>query len=166
MLRLAGLWVMGLIVIQVLGCAASQEYQCPEPIGLIIRDDCDTYQTRYDSLRVDLGAGIGPAKLETSIRKEAMRDPSELVQVMGARMTALCHDFNACRITSADYLRQRKEIDQTMTAIMALGEQLKRSDLTQSERQQLLEKLMRLLGEPAPRKNALGSSPEPAPDQK
>jgi len=157
---------MAAITFQTLGCASSREYQCPEPIGLIIRDDCDTYQTRYDTLRVDLGAGIGPAKLETSIRKEAMRDPSELVQVMGARMTALCHDFNACRVTQADYLRRRREIDQTMTAIMALGEQLKRPDLTRPERQQLLEKLMRLLGEPAPREKTAEPNSKPEQDRK
>ncbi|HUU01210.1 MAG TPA: hypothetical protein VM425_07225 [Myxococcota bacterium] len=159
------IFLMSTVVIaQVIGCAASREYRCPDPIGPIIRDDCDSYRTRYESLRVDLSAGVGSAKLEAGIHSEALRDPSELIQVMSARMTALCHDFNACRMTAADYRRRREEIDKSTTAIVALGEQLKRSDLTQQQRQQLLEKLMRLLGEPTPRKQTPPATLKPEND--
>lgn len=146
-------------------CATTGAYRCPEPIGEIIRDDCDAYQTRYEAARVKLGAGIGPAKVEGEFTKQALHDPSELIQVMGARMVALCHDFNACRLTPQDYQRRREEIDKSMTAIMALGEQLRRTDLKDDERRLLLEKLMRMVGEP-PARVADGGQKPPARDDK
>lgn len=146
---------------QICACAASREYRCPEPIGPIIRDDCETYQTRYEATRVNVSAGVSKLKLEGSFAEESLRDPSELIQVMGARMTALCHDFNACRLTPSDYQRRREEIDKTMTAIMALSEQLRRPDLKPEERRLLLEKLMRMLGEPVKKPEPAGSAPEP-----
>lgn len=159
------LLVSAIAAAQLMGCAASSEYRCPDPIGPIIRDDCASYRTRYESLRVDLAAGVGSAKLEAGIHSEALRDPSELIQVMSARMTALCHDFNACRLTAADYRRRREEIDRSTTAIVALGQQLRRTDLTQQQRQQLLEKLMRLLGEPAPGKQTRPAPAQPQPEK-
>ena len=117
-------FLVACLLTQLIACAASREYQCPDPIGLIIRDDCETYQTRYEATRVNVSAGVSKLKVEGSFAEETLRDPSELIQVMGARMTALCHDFNACRLTSADYQRRREEIDKTMTAIMALSDQL------------------------------------------
>jgi hypothetical protein len=150
------------IFTQLCACAASGEYQCPEPIGLIIRDDCDTYRTRYEATRVNVSAGFSKLKLEGSFADESLRNPSELIQVMGARMTALCHDFNACRLTPSDYQRRREDIDKTMTAIMALSQQLRRPDLKPEERRRLLEKLMRMLGEPVSNPKETGAAPSPA----
>jgi hypothetical protein len=149
------------LLTQLIACAASREYQCPDPIGLIIRDDCETYQTQYETTRVNVSAGVSKLKLEGSFADESLRDPSELIQVMGARMTALCHDFNACRLTPSDYQRRREEIDKTMTAIMALSDQLRRPDLKPEERRLLLEKLMRMLGEPVQKPKETGSAPAP-----
>jgi hypothetical protein len=151
---------------QLVACTASREYRCPDPIGPIIRDDCETYQTRYEATRVNVSAGVSKLKVEGSFAEEALRDPSELIQVMGARMTALCHDFNACRLTPVDYQRRREEIDKTMTAIMALSEQLKRPGLKPEERRLLLEKLMRMLGEPAPKPKETGAAPAPEKPQR
>ncbi|RME22624.1 MAG: hypothetical protein D6806_12685, partial [Deltaproteobacteria bacterium] len=129
-------------------CAGPAQYQCPQPIGVIVRDDCEAYRTRYEATRVDLSAGISKFAVDTSIRQEALRDPSELVQVMSARMVALCHDFNACRLTPAEYAKKREEIDRTMTAIAAIGQQLNQPGLSADERKKLLERLTDLLAPP------------------
>jgi len=136
------------------GCAPTREYRCPDPIGPIVRDDCDAYATRTESAKVALQAGIGPAQIGATFSEEALRSPSELIQVMGQRMLSLCHDFNACRLTPADYLARREEMDRTMLAITALGEQLKRPDLPPAEREQMQKKLLDMLGAPPPRKTA------------
>ncbi len=136
------------------GCASSREYRCPDPIGTIVRDECENFATRYESAKVALQAGIGPAQVGATFSEDALRSPTELIQVMSQRMVALCHDFNACRLTPADYLARREEMDRTMTAITALGEQLKRPDLPPAEREQMLAKLFDMLGAPPPRRTA------------
>ncbi len=138
------LWVAALGA----GCSAGGEYLCPEPIGLIVRDDCDDFKTRYESLRVSVAAGFSQLKVETSFAEQALRDPSELIQIMSARMLGLCHDFNACRLTAAEYRRRRDELDRTTTAIVALGDQLASPGLAPAQRKQALDQLLALLAPP------------------
>lgn len=140
--------VVATLALGLAACAGSRQYQCPQPIGTIVREDCEVYRTRYEATRVGLAAGISEFKLEGSVEQQALRDPSELIQVMGARLVALCHDFNACRITPREYAERRDEIDHTMTAIAAISEQLKQPGLQPKERRSLLERLMGLLAPP------------------
>ncbi len=143
------------------GCATGS-YRCPEPIGPIIRDDCSDYKTRYDSLAVGLSAGISKLQVSASVGREALRDPSELVQILSARMLALCHDFNACRLTPAEYRRRRDELDRTATAIAALGDQLATPGLKPAERRQVLDRLLDLLSPPGAATAAPTDSPAAA----
>ncbi len=131
------------------GCAGSDQYVCPDPIGTIVRDDCDAYKVKYDSMRVNLAAGFSKFKVETSFTDDAIRDPSELIQVMAARMTALCRDFNACHMTPEEYSRRRDELDRTSTAIVALGEQLATPGLSPEQRRKVLDRLLAILA-PSP----------------
>jgi len=149
-LRTAGLVLGGMALWQLAGCSSTRQYRCPDPIGVIVRDDCEVYRTRYEATRVDLAAGVSKFKVEGSISQQALRDPSQLIQVMSARMVALCHDFNACRITPQQYSQRRAEIDKTMTAIAAISEQLQQPGLKPAERRRLLDRLMQLLSVPAP----------------
>jgi hypothetical protein len=143
----AGAFVLLLAAAGLAACAGGR-YQCPQPIGTIIRDDCSDYKTRYDSLAVGLSAGISKLQVSASVGREALRDPSELVQILSARMLALCHDFNACRLTPAEYRRRRDELDRTATAIAALGDQLAAPDLNPAERRRVLDRLLDLLAPP------------------
>ena len=40
-------------ILPLLLAACSNEYVCPDPIGRIIRDDCEVYKTKYESLKVE-----------------------------------------------------------------------------------------------------------------
>ena len=126
-------------------CATYSSYKCPEPIGEIVRQDCDDYRIRYESLKAKLSIQIGPLKIGGGVEEQKLRDPSELVQVMMHQMLTLCHDYNACRVTNAEYRRRREEADRTFTGVMALLEQLKTPGLDSSARKDLLEELFALL---------------------
>lgn len=142
------------------GCATYSSYRCPEPIGEIVRQDCDDYRLRYESLAAKVKFSIGSVTIGAEVGSEKLRDPSELIQVMMQRMLALCHDFNACRVDSRDYQRRREEADQAFTAVMAVLEQLKNPALTPPERQRMIGELLAILkGAPAP-------APAPPPDQR
>ncbi len=130
------------------GCATYSSYRCPAPIGEIVRQDCEDYRVRYESLKAKLSFSIGSFSVGAGVEKEKLRDPSELVQVMMHRMLALCHDYNACRISNAEYQRRREEADRVFTGMMALLDQLKAPGLDTANRKNLLDELLALLGVP------------------
>ncbi len=146
----------------VTACAASNQYTCPAPIGTIVRDDCDAYKVKYDTMRVNLAAGFSKFKVQTSFADDAMRDPSELIQVMAARMTALCRDFNACHMTPQEYSRRRDELDRTSTAIVALGDQLSTPGLSPEQRRKVLNKLLAMFAPAAKPSNPSEKGKAPA----
>jgi hypothetical protein len=127
------------------GCATYSAYKCPDPIGEIVRQDCDDYRIRYESLKAKLSIQIGSLKIGGGVEEKKLRDPSELVQVMLHQMLTLCHDYNACRISNDEYRRRREEADRTFTGVMALLEQLKTPDLDSQARKDLLDELFALL---------------------
>ncbi len=132
------------------GCATYSQYRCPDPIGEIVRQDCDDYKMRYESMQASLQVSFGSLSIGGSMGQERLRDPSELIQVMVHQMLALCHDYNACRVPSTDFSRRREQMDRTFTAVMAILDQLKRSGLSDGERQSLLRELITILKGPAP----------------
>ncbi len=131
------------------GCATYSSYRCPEPVGEIVRQDCEDYRVRYESLQTSLQVSLGSVTVGGSVGRENLRDPSELVQVMMHQMLALCHDYNACRVPNAEFSRRRERMDRTFTAVMALAEQLRAPDLERDERRRLLDRLWAALGAPA-----------------
>lgn len=124
------------------GCG--NEYTCPDPIGSIIRDDCDSYRTRYESLKVELSFSVGNLGFSAAAGKEKLRDPSELLQLLMQQTMALCRDFNNCRVLPQDYRRRREEADRKFTAITAISQQLK-GDLDAESKRQLVAKLIEVL---------------------
>jgi len=132
------------------GCATYSTYRCPEPIGEIVRQDCDDYRVRYESLAAKLNFSIGSLKLGAELGTDHLRDPSELVQVMMHQMLSLCHDYNACRVSPVDYRRKREAHDLVFTAVMALLDQLRAPGLDAENRSALLAELFAMLrGAPA-----------------
>ena len=132
---------------------ASNEYVCPKPIGRIIRDDCEVYRTRFEALKAELSANVGPLGTALKLGKEKLRDPSQLTQILSHRTYALCRDFNACRVSPQEYRQRREQADRIFTAVGAINAQLKQ-DLPATEKATLVAKLVALLSEdratPAP----------------
>jgi hypothetical protein len=129
-----------------LGACASAEYVCPKPIGKIIRDDCEVYRTRFETLKAELSASIGPVGAAIKVGKESLRDPSQLIQVLSHRTYALCRDFNACRVSPKEYRERRERADRIFTAVGAISSQLK-AGLQAPQKAKLVAKLIHLLGE-------------------
>ncbi|MBW2735138.1 MAG: hypothetical protein JRH20_22375 [Deltaproteobacteria bacterium] len=138
----------GVSALLLVGCA-SNEYLCPKPIGKIIRDDCEVYRTRFDTLKAELSASLGPVSSSVKLGKESLRDPSQLMQILAHRTHALCRDFNACRVSPLQYRERRERTDHIFTAVGALSAQLK-TDLPKEEKAKLVAKLLSLLTAPAP----------------
>ncbi|MCK5799680.1 MAG: hypothetical protein KAI47_20965 [Deltaproteobacteria bacterium] len=149
---LAAVLFVGLASVVGLSACASREFVCPDPIGKIFRDDCAAYRTRFDTLKATLSAGVGPINASVSLGKESLRDPSQLMQILAHRTFALCRDFNACRVPSAEYRERRERIDHVFTAVGAISAQLKQA-LPKEEKARLVAKLVSLLSadRPSPR---------------
>jgi hypothetical protein len=129
------------------GCGASHEYVCPDPVGKIILDDCEIYKTKYEALKVELGASFaGLFTAQTSLGKTSLRDPTELIQVLSLRTLALCKDFNACRVPPLEYRQRREQTDRVFTAVATLQEQLK-GQLDPESKAKLVRELVRVLSE-------------------
>ncbi len=129
-----------------LGACATNEYVCPKPIGKIIRDDCEVYRTRFETLKAELSASVGPVSASVKLGKEKLRDPSQLIQVLAHRTYALCRDFNACRVGPQDYRERRERTERIFTAVGAISAQLKH-ELPDGEKAKLVAKLASLLEE-------------------
>ncbi len=144
--RSAKLWeVVFLSAFYWAGCATYSTYTCPDPIGNIVRQDCDDYKVRYESLQASLSVSIGSVSVGGSLGHEQVRDPSELIQMMMHQTLALCHDYNACRVRNEEFSRRREQMDRTFTAVMAIVDQLKSRSLSESERKVLLGELVSIL---------------------
>ncbi|NOZ86541.1 MAG: hypothetical protein GXP49_09760 [Deltaproteobacteria bacterium] len=141
----------------IVSCSGNGKYVCPDPIGTIVRDDCQAYKVQYDSLRTKISAGYKGLGASLDVGKQSLRDPSELLQLLSARMLALCHDFNSCRLKPSEYLKKRENLDRTITAIFALAEQLGRKDLPEADRRIAMQRLVEILGQTS------GSEPRTSP---
>lgn len=140
--RLASLCLIGLLA---WGCGSG--YTCPDPIGPIVRDDCDVYQTRYEALKVELGVTFAGVGVGVDVGEQSIRDPSELLQVLKLQTMALCRDYNACRVKPAEYRARREAMDARYASIIALTEQLRAAD-DRATRRQIVTALVQVLREP------------------
>ncbi len=127
------------------GCGSA--YTCPDPIGPIVRDDCDVYQTRYEALKVELGVTFAGVGVGVDVGEQSIRDPSELLQVLKLQTMALCRDYNACRVKPGEYRARREAMDTRYAAIVALSEQLRAAD-DRATRRQLVASLVEVLRRP------------------
>jgi hypothetical protein len=140
------------------GCTGSREYVCPDPVGKIIQDDCEVYRTKYEALRVELGANLaGLLNVKASLGQSSLRDPSDLIQVLAHRTHALCKDFNACRVPPFEYRLRREQTDRLFTAIATIQGQLK-GPLDAESKVKLVRELVRVLSEDSRATSSGGSS--------
>jgi hypothetical protein len=139
------LLLLTLVALVASACSGAAEYTCPDPVGQIIRDDCAVYKTKYESIKVELGASLGPFGAKTTLGQQSLRDISELLQVFGHRTHALCKDFNACRVPPMEYRQRREATDRTFTSIAAIQGQLSEANLDAASRAKLVQALMEAL---------------------
>jgi len=136
-----------------LACSGSAELTCPAPVGAIVRDDCEAYRTRYEALKVELGASVGPAGASVALGPEKLREMSQLIQVLRHRTFSLCRDFNACRVPPLEYRQRREETDRVFAAVAAIQQQLQQAELDAGSKRKLVDALIAALGgaaRPAP----------------
>ncbi|NOZ86540.1 MAG: hypothetical protein GXP49_09755 [Deltaproteobacteria bacterium] len=129
-----------------LGCPAYEKFRCPDPIGEIVRQDCDQYRVRYESLKAKFSISFKGMSLSGEMGKDKLRDPSELLQLLMQQTLALCHDFNSCRVRSDEFTQRREEMDRTFTAVYAILDQLDKGGLPDRDKSVLVMKLVEILG--------------------
>ncbi len=148
---------MAWLLLALLFTGCSDRYTCPDPIGPIVRDDCDVYQTRYEALKVELGVTFAGVGIGLDVGDDAIRDPSELLQVLKLQTMALCRDYNACRLDPRAYRARREAMDARYAAIVAVSEQLRAAD-DRATRRQLVSALVEILRAPI---DVQGDAPNP-----
>jgi hypothetical protein len=148
------------------GCASTRHASCPAPIGDIVRDDCDAFRVQYETLGVTVGANVlGVAGASAGFQKTATQAPTELIQVMAHQAAALCADYNACRLTTPDYLARRAALDQKYAAAAGIAAELRGPGLSEADRGRLLDRLLTALGAgpggPTPSRPGAPATPGP-----
>lgn len=100
-----------------------EEYQCPAPIGQIVREDCAQLAQRYDSMIS--GAGSAGASGD---KAQAQREADEVLATLKEQRVSLCHDFNTCKLTVDQYRTDKQRVESSFTAAVALKGQIDRLD--------------------------------------
>ena len=139
-------WLVTVPPLVALFAGCSNTYRCPTPIGTIVRDDCASYQTKFESLKVELGFSVAGVHFGLKAGQDKLRDPSELLQVLMLETMALCKDYNACRVPALDYRRRREAADHKFTAVVAISHQLK-TNLDAENKRRLVQKLIEIIAE-------------------
>src|SRR3974390_1291264 len=74
-----------------------QEYECPAPIGRIVREDCSRSALRYEGTTFQGSVGIQGVGASASYKDEAIRQADALVSLLKEQRVQLCNDFNNCK---------------------------------------------------------------------
>lgn len=102
-----------------------REYECPAPIGKIVQEDCSHLGLRYDGVTAKGSAGAaGIAEVSGEYRNQATREANSMIQVLKDQRVALCHDFNTCKVSVAEYRADQRRIDDTFSMLVTLTERL------------------------------------------
>ena len=135
-------WILLSLTLGVTGCG--REYVCPDPIGPIVRQDCDAYQTQYEAMKLELGVTFAGVGVQAGIGKQAITEPSGLLQAMRLQTEALCRDFNTCRVPSQRYQRLREAHDQRFVSVAALSTGIRQAT-DAATRRELVDQLIATL---------------------
>jgi hypothetical protein len=103
---------------------AYEEYQCPPPIGQIVREDCSKQALKYDGAAFQGSVGIGQIGASGAYRDQAIREADGLVQMLKEQRVSLCNDFNTCKLQVSEYRVERGTIDDSFIALLALRDKM------------------------------------------
>lgn len=115
------------------------EYECPPPIGKIVREDCTKSAIQYqgESFEGSVGAvGVGAS---ASYKQSAIREADALVQMLKEQRDSLCNNFNTCKVTVVEYRQEQKRINDSFVALAALKDKMANVDADGAAR--LLEEI-------------------------
>lgn len=157
----------------VVGCGPHQpdyqEYECPAPIGRIVREDCSRSELRYDGTETSAKVSVGSAGAEGSYREKALREADDVIAALKEQRSGLCQDFNTCKLTVAEYREDKHCLESTFTAVVALRETAQKVE--SSSAMDLVDRISSLRAScragskptaPAPTTASTGPTPEPS----
>lgn len=96
------------------------EYQCPAPIGVIVRDDCSHATLKFDGVTAGGGLQAGPVGIQANYRDTVLREADTVVTVLKDQRESLCNNYNTCKLTREDYIREQRRIDTAFTALLGI----------------------------------------------
>lgn len=128
------------------------EYQCPEPIGLIVRENCRENVIKYQAEDLSVNAKVSATQIATaegSYKSETkvLQEASEFMQFLKDQQVSLCNDYNTCKLTTQEYKERKDRINKTFTTVYALTKQIKVSDLDPEIRKDILKKILAAIDE-------------------
>jgi len=116
-----------------------QEYQCPAPIGQIVREDCSQAALRYEGVDISGRVGVGQVSASAAYKDQAIRQANDLIAVLKEQRVSLCHDFNTCKLTIDQYRTDKQRVESSFTAVVALKGNVDKMD--QAGAMQFMEQL-------------------------
>jgi len=105
-----------------------QEYECPPPIGKIVREDCSRSALQYEGTSFQASAGAAGIGASASYKEDAIRQADALVSMLKEQRVQLCNDFNTCKISVAEYRGDQQRLDDSYVALLALRDKMAQID--------------------------------------
>jgi hypothetical protein len=105
-----------------------EEYQCPAPIGAIVREDCQQAALRYEGVHADARVEVGKFGASGSYQDKAIREADDVIAALKEQRTALCHDFNTCKLSVPEYRQEKQRIESSFTAVVAMKDNVGKMD--------------------------------------
>ena len=96
------------------------EYACPAPIGVIVRDDCSHATLKFDGINMGAQLSAGPVGVGAQYRDTVLREADTVVTVLKDQRESLCNNYNTCKLTREDYIREQSRIDTAFTALLSI----------------------------------------------
>jgi len=105
-----------------------QEYECPAPVGKIVREDCSRSALRYEGATFEGSVGIHGVGASASYKDEAIRQADALVSMLKEQRVQLCNDFNTCKVSVPEYRVAQRQFDDSFVALLALKDKMAQLD--------------------------------------
>ncbi|MFO0568520.1 MAG: hypothetical protein U0263_22855 [Polyangiaceae bacterium] len=105
------------------------EYDCPPPIGKIVREDCSRSALRYEGTSFSGSVGVGSVGASAAYSEKAIREADALVAMLKEQRVSLCNDFNTCKMGVPEYRTEQQHIDDSFIALLALKDKMATLDV-------------------------------------
>ncbi|MCC6553625.1 MAG: hypothetical protein IT372_11480 [Polyangiaceae bacterium] len=100
--------------------SASEDLECPDPIGKIPRENCTAVGEEFGVLSVSGALQHTGTAGAASLRADAIKAAAALANQLKEKRLALCSSYNACALTPAEHAAKDKLISDLMGALIEL----------------------------------------------